>query len=571
MARIKSKRNALKTLSCKFGGIGKHTPLDPLGAEDMCNFRILPNGTLKVRPGYVCKKQFAQGRKIRGVWEGVLGGISIHLAVVDNKVYRWVGSQMNEIDAGTITDNQENVHFCVYENTLYLLDGEKIWTYVPSSTKFVELEPYVPLYGYQWHPQAYGEVNEDINLLTTRMRVHYYNSGDYNVFILPYYASSVDIVHVNGKKTTEYSFSAHSNKVTFTSSTPPITVEIGFTVTLNEEIRAEILAAQMAYIYSRNGQNQLMLWGNSGNLYRAQNVTNPMLSSCRVFYPKASPLYFRSNDVFFLGDHTHPITSISPLHDSLLAFTSDRIWSISFDEEGMHTTLATHDMGCASPHGAIPYKNGILAAMNGGIYKITASSSQTDELSIERVSGRVDDKFPADFTQKAHLIHHYADGEIWMRDPTDSTGTVWIWNTENGEWYRYGDINAGFFFKGLGGFGFATENEICLFDRSVSTDNGSAIDAYYQSSYLDMGASDSVKRSMRALLYAAPNKSKSQMLFETEQGKLSYSISTPSYAKSPQLWDMRMRTHRYRFLRFTLSTAASNPAEFYRLDIYSQP
>ena len=569
MAKIKSRRNALKTLSCKFGGIGKHMPLEAFGAEDMCNFRILQNGVLKVRSGYVCKKQFAPGRKIRGFWEGVLENLSIRLAVVDDTVYRLIGNDMNEMSVGTITNNQWNVHFCVYKNTLYLLDGEKIWLYIPSSAKFIEVEPYVPLYGYQWHPQAYGEVNEDINLITTRMRVHYYNSGDYTTFILPYFANTVEVVYVNGGKTNEYSFSPGSNKVIF--PTPPITVEIGFTVMLNEDLRADILASQMSYIYSQNGNNQLMLWGDDGNLFCARDVTSSMLSSCRVLYPKASPLYFCESDILFLGDYTHPVTSICPLYDSLLVFTTDHIWNISFEKEGMQVTLATHDMGCSSQHGVIPYKSGVLAAINGGIYDLTASISRPYDLSMERISIHVDDKFPVDFTKNIHLIRHFADGEIWMRDPTDTSGSVWIWNTENGEWYRFAGINAQLFFKGVDGFGFISENEICVFDRTVSTDNGSAIDAYYQSTYLDMGASDSVKRSMRALLYGAPNKSRALILFETEQGKISYNISTPSYAQAPQLWDLRMHTHRYRFLRFTLSTAASNPSEFYRLDIYSQP
>ena len=572
MARIKSKRSALQTLSCKFGGMGKHTPLQPLGAEDMCNFRILPNGVLKVRSGYIRKKHFASGQKIRGVWEGVLDGISLFLAVVGNTVYRLVGEEMSEITAGTISDRPENIHFCVYQDTLYLLDGEKIWTYMPSSTKFVEVEPYVPLYGYQWHPQLYGEVNEDINLMTPRLRVQYYNSGDYKVFILPYYASSVEVVYANGRKTTDYTFSGNSNKITFTSATPPTTVEIGFTVLLNEDLRAEILGAQMSYIYSRNGNNQLMLWGDDGNLFCARNVAPQTMSSCRVLYPKTSPLYFCSSDIFYLGDFTHPITSICPLYETLLVFTDDRIWNLSFDEkEGIRATLAMHDMGCASSLGCIPYEGGVLAAMNGGIYKLTASPARPEDLFSERVSGGIDDKFSVGFTDNVQIIRHFAEGEIWIRDLTDSSGTVWIWNTELNEWYRFSGITAVFFFKGLGGFGFATESDICLFSRTESTDGGAAIDAYYKSAYLDLGAADSIRRSLRALLYAAPNKSKAQIMFETEQGAKSYHISTPSYIKTPQLHDMRMKTHRYRFLRFTLSTTASHPSEFYRLDIYSRP
>lgn len=571
MARIRSKQSGLQTLAYKFGGMGKHTPLKPLGAEDMCNFRILPNGVLKVRSGYTYKKHFSSGKKVRGFWEGVLGGLSLVFAVVGDTVYRLSGDTMNEINAGTVTDGEGAVHFCVYEDSLYLLDGEKIQIYVPATSKFSEIEPYVPLYGYQWHPSSYGEVNEQINLMTPRMRVHYYNSGDTNVFTLPYYASSVDVVYVNGRKSNDYTFSANSNKITFTSSAAPITAEIGFTVSLNEELRSAILAAQMSYIYSRHGENQLMLWGTDGRLYCARQVSKAMMSSCQVLYPKASSLYFCEDDIFFLGDFVNPISTVCPLYEILLVFTPNRIWKLSFEKDGMKVTLAMSGMGCASQHGVIPYGSGILAAMNGGIYNITASPARPEDLFPERISIGVDEKFASGFTDNVHLMRNFADGEVWMRDPTDTTGTVWVWNTESEEWYRFGKIDATFFFKTAGKLGFAKGSDICLFDRAEATDNGVPIDAYYKSAYLDFGAPDSIRRSMRALLYAAASQNNYRIQLETEQGKITYTLKTPTDATSPQLHDVRLHTHRYRFLRFTISVAASHPVEFYKLDIYTRP
>ena len=571
MARIQSKRAALQTLTHKFGGLGKHTPLEPLGAEDMCNFRILPNGVLRVRSGYTRKKHFASGKKVRGYWEGVLNGLSIVLVVVGETVYRLSGNAMNEINTGSVKDGDEAVHFCLYKDSLYLLDGESIQVYIPASSKFVEIEPYVPLYGYQWHPQAYGDIYEEINLITPRMRVSYYNSDDTKVFLLPYYASSVEVVYANGKKTTEYTFSPNSNKITFTSSVAPVIVEVGFTVSLNEEVREAILTAQMSYIYSRNGENQLMLWGTNGHLFCARNVDGNMLSSCQVFYPKVSPLYFCADDIFILGDFVNPIRTICPLYEILLVFTPNRIWKLSFEKDGIHVALAMSEMGCASYHGAIPYNSGILAAMKGGIYNITASPARPEDLFLERISIGIDDKFSSEFTDNVHLIRNYADGEVWMRDPTDTTGTVWVWNTENKEWYRFGAIQASFFFKTASNWGFAKGSDLCLFDRTNTTDNGSAIDAYYKSAYLDFGSPNSVRRSMRALLYASAGESNSEILFETEQGKITYPLTSPSGATSPQLHDLRIHTHRYRFLRFTISSEATDQPEFYRLDIYSLP
>ena len=570
MARIKSKRTALQKLSCKFGGMGKHTPLEPIGAEDMCNFRILPNGTLRVRSGYIRKKHFASGKKVRGVWEGVLDGVSLFFVVVGDTVYRLAGENLNEVNVGTVTDDDRAVYFFLYENTLCLLDGTKIWTYVTASSKFIELEPYVPLYGYCWHPEAFGEVNEEINLLTSRLRVHYYNSSETDTFMLPYYASSVDVVFADNRKTTQYTFSPGSNKIVFTS-THPTTVEIGFTILMDEELRDEILASQIAYIHFLNGTNQLMLGSNSGRLFCAQSVTPQMISSCHVTYPKATPFYFCYDGVFFLGDFKHPITAICPFYDTLLVFTSNRIWNLSFEKEGIQAKLAMSDMGCASPQGIIPYEKGILAAMRGAIYHLTASSGRPENLFLERISLGIDDKFPISFTDTVHLVRNFDDGEIWMRDPTNVDGDVWIWNTESKDWYRFTAIPATFFFKGFGGIGFASGSDLFLFDRSESTDNGSPIDAHYKSAYIDFGDPSSVRRSLRAMLYASPSKSDAHILLETEHGEDSYQLKTPPYAKKLQLHDMRMYTHRYRFLRFTLSSAASHPSEFYRLDIYSKP
>ena len=569
MARIRSKRSALETLSCKFGGMGKHTPLSPVGADDMCNFRILPNGVIKVRSGYMRKKHFFSGEKVRGVWEGALGSASLFFAVVGNTVYRLSTDMMEETAVGTVTDGEGNVHFCVFEDTLYLLDGKDIWSYSIAYDKFRAVEAYVPLYGYSWSPTAYGDIKEDINLLTPRLRVHYYNSGAETCFTLPYYATSVDVVYADGKKTNEYSFSTGSNKITFPSA--PTIVEVGFTVSLNEEARAAILASQMSFIYAREGKNQLFLWGNDARLFCSRSVSNPMMSSCRVFYPQASALYFCADDVLFLGDGAHPITTVCPLYETVLVFTSNRIWNLCYVKDKMQATLAMRDIGCASLHGAISYEGGVLAAMSGGIYHITASPARPEEVFLERLSNGIDEKFPVGFCDKIHLVRNLAEGEIWMRDPTNTTGEVWVWNFEVKEWYRFDGITATLFFKCNEGIGFACGSDIFRFGRTYATDNGSPIDAYYKSAYLDFGAPYSIRRSMRAFLYASPSEDDYEVLFETEQKEEPHQLFAPSYTAAPRLHDMRIGTHRYRFLRFTLSVSATHPSEFYRLDIYSGP
>ena len=571
MARLKSKHSALKVLSCKFGGLGKPTPLSPDGAEDMCNFRILPGGVLKTRMGYALKKHFAGDKKVRGVWQGTLKGISLLLAVVDNQIYRLDEKTMSTTLVGMIATTEGPVHFCLYLDDLYLLDGNSIYHYFAEQNDFETMEAYVPLFGYQWHPTSLGDVNEEINLLTPRLRVHYYNSSASTVFHLPYYADSVDSVRADGKAITNYTFTPKTDKITVNTATPPTVLEVGFTVNLNADIRQKILAAQLSFLYSHNGENRLLLWGNDARVFCSRNVTDYMLSSCHVIYPWTSSLYFCADDVLFLGDSAHPVSTMCPLYDTVLAFTSDRIWSLTFEKGEVTATLAAKDIGCASPGGAIPYKNNVIAAMGSEVYRISASVARPEQLSFERLSISLEGKLPADFAEHAELFWNIADGEIWMHTPENPLGEVLVWNTENDEWYRFDNIPASFFFKLKRSIGFAQNNGIFVFDRSCSTDFDMPIAAFYRSSYFDLGTPEVPRRSTRAYLYYAGTEGDQNLLFETERQGRQFALQ-PSYSNADtHLQGMRLGSHRYRFLRFTLTANASGPTEFYKLDIHTMP
>ncbi|MBE6566819.1 MAG: hypothetical protein E7659_06935 [Ruminococcaceae bacterium] len=571
MARLRSKHSALKILSCKFGGMGKHTPLSPEGAEDMCNFRILPGGVLKTRMGYRLHKYFPGMQKVRGVWQGTLKGVSLSLFVVDSSIYRLMQNATSESPAGELSTSEGLVHFCVYLDDLYLLDGKSIYQYSVSQNKFLEMEAYVPLFGYQWSPTSYGDVNEEINMLTPRLRVHYYNSTASTVFRLPYYADTVDIVRADGQVITDYTFTPKTDRITVNTASPPTILEVGFTVDLNEEIRQKILAAQLSLIYSHNGENKLLLWGNDARVFCSRNVTDYMLSSSHVLYPKASPLYFCAEDVLFLGDSAHPVTAMCPLYDTVLAFTDDRIWNLTFEKGTVQATLAASNIGCASPFGAIPYKNSVIAVIGNDVYRISASVARPEQISFDRLSIGLEDRITSDFSKRVHLFWNVADGEIWMRDPENEGGDVLVWNTESDEWYRFDNIPASFFFKTSDGFGFAQNNGSLLFDRSLGTDFDMPITAFYKSAYMDFGTPEVPRRSTRAYLYFLASEGDGTVLFETERNGKLFNLAQPLSNADTYLQTMRFGSHRYRFLRFTISANASTPAEFYRLDIHSLP
>ena len=571
MARLKSKHATLRSLSCKFGGMGKYTPLSSGGAEDVCNFRILPGGVLQTRMGYQLKKHFSSSQKVRGVWEGTIGGVSLLFVVAGDKIYRLDGEAMTESVVGTVSNAQNQVHFCLWLDDLYLLDGVGIYHYIPSQNKFKEVEAYVPLYGYQWNPTSYGEVYEAINLLSPRLRVHYFNSTGASVFRIPYFAEAVDSVWADGKTITNYTFTPGSNQITINASNPPSFVEIGFVANLNEELRQKILATQLSFIYSKNGQNRLFLWGKDARVFCSKNVTDYMLSASRAMYPRTSSLYFCSDDILFLGDSAHPVRAMCPLYDTVLAFTANRIWSLSFGKDGITATLASGGIGCASAFGAIPYKTGVVAVMGSDVYRISASVARPEQLTFDRISGGMEKKITPAFSDRVHLFWNIADGEIWMRDPESKNGDVLVWNTESDEWYRFDNIVASFFFSIHQELGFAQNNGLFFFNRIYSTDGEMPIVAFYKSAYFDLGAPESPRRSVRAYLYSSISGGNSTLLLETERTGKMFDLIPPLSNTSTQMQEVRMNTHRHRFLRFTIATNATTPAEFYRLDIHSLP
>ncbi|MBQ4273876.1 MAG: hypothetical protein IJB94_02755, partial [Clostridia bacterium] len=503
--------------------------------------------------------------------QGTLKGVSLSLFVVDNSIYRLMQNATSESPAGELSTSEGLVHFCIYMDDLYLLDGKSIYQYSVSQNKFLEMEAYVPLFGYQWSPTSYGDVNEEINMLTPRLRVHYYNSSASTVFRLPYYADTVDIVRADGQVITNYTFTPKTDRITVNTAAPPTILEVGFTVDLNEEIRQKILAAQLSFVYSHNGENKLLLWGNDARVFCSRNVTDYMLSSSHVLYPKASSLYFCADDTLFLGDSAHPVTAMCPLFDTVLAFTADRIWNLTFEKGTVQATLAASNIGCASPFGAIPYKNSVIAVCANDVYRISASVARPEQISFDRLSIGLEGKITSDFSKRVHLFWNVADGEIWMRDPENEGGDVLIWNTESDEWYRFDNIPASFFFKTSDGFGFAQNNGTLLFDSSLSTDMDMPITAFYKSTYMDFGTPEVPRRSTRAYLYFLASEGDGTVLFETERSGKMFDLAQPLSNADTYLQTMRFGSHRYRFLRFTISANASTPAEFYRLDIHSLP
>ncbi len=571
MAKIKRKRASPEVFSCKFGGMESRNARIGVGTEDICNFRADKSGTLRTRNGYRLYKSFSHGTSIRGMWEGTIGGSFYRFVSLGRILYRLDNNTLNETIVGTTASSQGEVQFCLLDDTLYLLDGKEIRFYRTDTGHFEKPEAYVPLYGRNWHPSNYGEVYEEINLLSPRLRVHYFNSNASTAFLLPFYADSVDVVRVDGVETTAFSFASGDNTVYLTSASVPTWVEIGFTIPIHEELREKILATPHAFLHTDEGVERLLLYGNDCRVFCSKEIDKTSLSACRVFYPSATSLYVRSDDVLFLGDAVHPVTAVTPLYDTLLALTAERVYSLRWKNGEPTVIPALEGIGCHSHHGVLTYKNEVLTLSGSGVYALRSSISHPESLSAERISSAIDGKLSPYALARSHLIRYAAEDEIWLRDPKNASGEVWVWNCESESWFRFSNVPATLLFRFGDEVGFATGGDLMVFDSTVHTDNGEPINSSYQSGYLDFGGHERLKRSFRGMLCASLGGGEGTIAFESEQGGRTYSLWQNGNTNSPTGYDFRAVPGRFRFLRFAVSLRTQAHAELYRCDIYTMP
>jgi hypothetical protein len=132
MSKIKPKHAYAKAIFESFGGIPEGSPSSESALSELCNFRILPNGSLEKRCGWYAEITLPD--TVRGMWQGTLEGRSLSFAVGGSKVYQIIGTSASEISS--LTTSVGRVTFVPYRNRLYLLDGAETYVLQLSPLRF---------------------------------------------------------------------------------------------------------------------------------------------------------------------------------------------------------------------------------------------------------------------------------------------------------------------------------------------------------------------------------------------------------------------------------------------------
>jgi len=187
---------------------------------------------IQTRPGHLFLGQLSN--RINGVYFYEHGSGVIVLVHSGETLYKW--ESFPDYDPEDLSNfitlyaymNDTKSEFVVFENILYILDGENYLMYdgttLQSVTNYIDTdasERYVPLTSISRSPSGGGESYQPINVLTTKRKNSFCADGTSTIYQLDAYdITSVLKVVVDGSTvpSTDYTVSTTNGTVTFTTA-----------------------------------------------------------------------------------------------------------------------------------------------------------------------------------------------------------------------------------------------------------------------------------------------------------------------------------------------------------------
>ena len=550
---------SIKTASAQltvseFGGIDSNGRVDS-GTAKMRNFRILADGSLEKRCGY--RSEYSLNGPIRGVWEGTMDRTSYLFIVGGSTVYRKGPNDSLPVAVYYLSTDMAPVSFLYYRDQLYLFDGASLVIYRPALRTFIVAEGYTPLYGSYWHPTAMGEVNEPLNLIQNRIRIHYLNTVASTVFRLPFSVKRIDRLLINGVTVSNFSFTEGSSSFTIpTEQTVHREVEVAVTLDSAYDQRPTVLKSCHAALYSDPYRETAFLFGSIPYLAHCSGkVTDGMVAESARFYINSDPLYFPEGKSFAVGSTQHPITEIRQYNDQMLIFNNRSIWTVRYPSsvsDEPEISLLHTGLGCSSTRGTTACNDGIATVHMAGISLFRSPPNQPNNLIITSISEPVLQDMDWDFFKTLQLYVNRRENQLMAFNPKDPQHRVWIYDLTHERWFCYDSIPANRFFELEHQLSFSTDNGmIGCFDEGQEYDGTQRITAYYQSHYLESLIPDGFKRALRVSLCADTGSAPLTLDLETESAKKSFVLNGLG-GKAPDLFCRRAAMGRFRFLRYRI-------------------
>lgn len=516
MARIRAAQAPKPVTMSRFYGLNTANELQakPGESPDMDNFRITDDYRLKKREGLVplgidfdevinegtpvvkCTAWYGQLKKDNKKYlhvfalyqwaeiaEEEIYGLAIIKVDIENKSATLVVKREFEYSYTNTTVFYKNGY-------LYNMDGLTFQRYDGESSEFVSGT--IPTLYVGVKPNLSDRADkayQPINILTDYRRVNYYADGT-AVYTLPEEPMSVDKITVNGIviSRSDYNYYPLFEEVTFTSSIPPAGAEVIIeydVYTGSSNWRNEIEYCKHAMAYGGNQDADIFLWGSS---YRPH----------KMYYTYGGdPEFFGATNYITFGTADSGITGAAIQNNALAVFTKNGVYSLKTQLDTNPTSLVTTvtypityvkaDRGHAYANCDIQVirNNPFFIGADNSIWEL-AVSSYRDDRAARYISERVQALLKTLDLSKAFTIDWEAKGEYWLV----SGGTAVIYNYRNDTWYKFTlpvEASGGLIVEDK--LMLYDLTDVYVFDDEALQDGAVPINAYWESPYMDYGAS----------------------------------------------------------------------------------
>ena len=464
----------------------------------MKNFRITEKRILEKRCGY---KVTASGLGCDSCWAGSVGG-----------VYVFVYKKGAEVCAVSVSDGAEiasqtagagEAGFVLFGGKLYIIGKDTFLCFDGAS--FHTVEPYIPTVSITTAPNGGGKIHESLNLLCDKAKISYSPTGTDTVYTLPDICESIVTVEADGQiMGGGYVYSSQNKTVTFSSAPAQGVDSLVVTFSLSGgAIPEKDIPGPEFCVYGGDSDTRVFAYGKD-NVLRYSDVTAK----------GADISYFPSDNFVTVGDGTYKVTALVRHFDRLIVFTERETWylyrsSVSYDgysKPSFPVYPLNSAVGCIGG-GAAFTDNFPVTLSADGIYRFGRTTLR-DERNATRISDRVSAYLTPEFLHGAAVFDNEHDKEMWCA----CGGTVLIYNYGVDEFYVYDGIDAKMMFEYNGNVGFFDGENLCVFERALTEDDGKPFCAVYESGFVFFGKTKKKRRLKRVCVMLLPEKSTSVIL-----------------------------------------------------------
>lgn len=495
----------------EFGGIchggsniGERKEEGSFNAFDICNFRILPDGSLQKREGFAPIMNLPD--QPRAFWCGCIDGDEMAFALVGSAVYSVDLDSGTSTLFGSVSTSEGGADFFFYHGTLYLVDGQDFYRY--DGEEFTSFSGYVPMFAKDIDGINGFEICEPVNYLSDKIRIHYKLEEALLRIYIGVACSEILSFKCNGRDMLSIvSLSEDGRYITTPNAVAEkADVEVCLRLAESECRRNELLGVTRATLCGDGDDGKILLYGggNRSDVFASRNVPSASYRESVAADEGSNDIYFPVTDRISVTDGRYHVSSVCRQNKSVLIFTERETWRASFSEdyEPPRMEIADRNVGCVSELGSTVCGNIPFAVSHDGIYRFDGQSG------AECISGDIYDMLDDSFYAHAVAFYDHTRGEAIFADPDSDEQDVFVYSVPGKRWYRFDGIPVDSFFSYRGrvcmlyGKYLFSFEEDALADTSAEWAVQSNIEAYYESNLTDFGYPEREKHLGRVLLKA---------------------------------------------------------------------